>query len=946
MPVKKQANPGPPPLGAGAAVSKLSMMTPWDTDSSEERSTVRPQPAASRELPASSKDAGPKPKGPPPVPPPLPVPLPSKDALAPEPSPLAERAASRAMNAVIDPGLDDAPVESKKSSAIRKLVSGVARLGSKVSSQTSASMPVAGQPEKQSPSTKASPKDNMKNVSSSLSGSKLSAIDEGSAVSLGDVPVNAGEGSGAGPAARPPAKEPALASKASLKQTAPKTSQAPKAKKPPQPPPGPEVLTPGSGGSDAAKARILAAALAELGPVSAERSKASSRSVGSNSTGRTANAAEKAAMRSEMRSAPAKSSLFNFDKDEGEKMEKMLQLAEKAVAAKKSKEKGDSDEKRGKAERDWLKKLEKEKDKLARELSDARRSAEVERNEMRREIAARENSLNMESAARLREIQKRVSNIEAYYRSKLEAQVEEKRAANQARERLEREVASLREQHKRDIAETSRVREREAAKSEHKLQSMTETIQSLTTSVAQLQEISDVSRSALQAMEERNKLAAAKIEIMSKKEADREKEMRKLMPTREAKRLAFRALQKGRAVEMIFHIIAHANNAVLDKAWALAKMTEVLGGSSSSLVYGRGRDPVEDRLMQFRKEQMFLMTENERLMNEVSRLQEVVAKNKGISLAADAQEQSRLLEQIVGEPNRRVSATRWLFSVVQNVLQRRLFLGFTALKDVMAEDKRDDAVRSLQDRFNEMRVTAYQDMMRKMAMTRLLCIIKNLWTKAAFRFFLPLLTNAAVRRATQQDERQFLQNGPGGVFAVDGSSFRVASGELQRVPLFQGSKTAAGQFLPPPTYKDQSFLPTNAPVAIQPHYYGQLPSVQRKRAQNMFIPVRESPPLPTGYLGQADYMDGQMTVGVPLSDVKGSHAPPFPTPLGTRLDAVAKNIPPDPYSSEPAREKVDEVAGTFRMRTAQQGVQKRLWADQDTKGSPGRVGRAVSRLVS
>ncbi|KEP63741.1 UNVERIFIED_CONTAM: hypothetical protein HHA_231840 [Hammondia hammondi] len=945
MPVKKQANPGPPPVGAGAAVSKLSMMTPWDTDSSEERPSVRPHPAASRELPASSKDAGPKPKGPPPVPPPLPSTLPSKDAPAREPSPLAASMASRGTNAVIDPGLDDAPVESKKSSAIRKLVSGVARFSSKVASPTSPSTPGAGQPEKQSPGTKAGPTGNLKDVSSSLSGSKLPVINEGSAASPGNVPIHAGEGSGAGPAARPAAKEPELASKTSLKQSARGTPQAQKAKKSPQPPASPEVQTPVSSGSDAAKARILAAAMAELGPVSAERSKASSRSVGSNSTGRTANAAERAAMRSEMRSAPVKASLFNFDKNECEKMEKMLQLAEKAVAAKKNKEKSSSDEKRGKAEREWRKQLEKERDKLARQLLDARRSAEVERNELRRDFAARENSLNVESAARLREIQKRVSNIEAYYRSKLEAQVEEKRAANQARERLEREVASLREQHKRDIAETSRVREREAAKSEHKLQSMTETIQSLTTSVAQLQEISDVSRSALQAMEERNKLAAAKIEIMSKKEADREKEMRKLMPTREAKRLAFRALQKGRAVEMIFHILAHANNAVLDKAWALAKMTEVLGGSSSSLVYARGRDPVEERLMQFRKEQMFLMTENERLMNEVSRLQEVVAKNKGISLAADAQAQSRLLEQIVGEPNCRVSATRWLFSVVQNVLQRRLFIGFTALKDVMAEDKRDDAVRSLQDRFNEMRVTAYQDMMRKMAMTRLLCIIKNLWTKAAFRLFLALLTNAAVKQATQ-GERQFLQTGPGGVFAVDGSSFRVASGELQRVPLFQGSKTAAGQFLPPPTYKDESFLPTNAPVAIQPHYYGQLPSVQRKRAQNMFIPVRESPPVPMGYLGQAGYMDGQMTVGVPLSDVKGSHAPPFPTPLGTRLDAVAKNIPPDPYSSESAREKVDEVAGTFRMRTAQQGVQKRLWAHQDTKGSPERVDRAVSRLVT
>ncbi|CBZ53398.1 putative tola protein [Neospora caninum Liverpool] len=884
---------------------------------------------------ADSKDAWQKPKGPPP----LPFPLPAGDAPAPEPSPLPGDGGRRGQNTLLDPGLEEAPRRTKTSSAIRKLPSEGARLGAKADSPSPPSM--ASQPAGKAPGIKAPKGSPGAKAASALSGGKLQVIGE-TEVSMGaqeDSPT--GEPAAAGPAAGRPAQQAEaagqMATKSSVKQTPRGPALLPKAAKK-APPGASEVHTPASAASDAAKARIAAAAMAELGPVSTERSKVSNRSVTSSSTGRTANAAEKAAMRSEMRAAGKKASVFNFGKEEGEQLEVMLQLAEKAVAgAKKSREKVGTDGKRGKADRERLKHLEEYKDKLEKQLEETQRTAEAEKNELRKEIAARENSLNVQSAARLREIQKRISDMEAYYRNKLDVQAEEKREANQARERLEREIASLREQHRRDLAETSRARERDAAKSEHKLQSMTETIQSLTTSVAQLQEISDVSRSALQAMEERNKLAAAKIEIMSKKEAEREKEMRKLMPTREAKRLAFRALQKGRAVEMIFHVIEHASNTVLDKAWALAKMSEVVGGSSSNLLFTRGRDPIEERLLQFRKEQMFLMTENERLMSEVSRLQEIVAQNKGISLAVGAQEQSRLLEQIVGEPNCRVPATRWLFSVVQTVVKRRLLLGFTALKDVVAEDKRDDTVRSLQDRFNEMRLAAYNDMMKKIAMTRMLCVIKNLWTKTAFRSFSALMMNAAARLARIHDRSQFLQQNPGGALAVDSSSFRVASGEMQRVAVFQGPKAASGQFLPPATFKDESFLPTNAPVAVQPYYYGHLPSVQRKRAQNMFVPIREAPPVPVGYLGQAGYMDEQLTVGVPVSDVRSSQAPPFPTPMGTRLNAVSKNIPPDPYSSGTAREKIDETAGTFRMRTAQQGLQKRLWVRPDAAGSAGGV---------
>ncbi|PHJ18489.1 tola protein [Cystoisospora suis] len=585
---------------------------------------------------------------------------------------------------------------------------------------------------------------------------------------------------------------------------------------------------------------------------------------------------------------------------------------------------------------DQIKQLTAARDELQKKLAETTQDALNQVGELKKQFAAKESAMQAQSAARIREAQQRLEDLEKDVKEKMAQRAQERAQLEKEKEALKKQLGELREKHRNDISENLQERQRASEKSEEKIQSLTETIQALTTSVAQLQELSDVSRSALQAMEEKNKLATAKLEIMSRKDADLEKEMRRMMPTREAKRLAFRALQKGRAVEMFFQVISKASSTVLDKAWAMSKMAEVLGPPRDrSAAASR---PFEDRLMQFRKEQMFLMAENERLMGEVSRLQEIVAQNKSLSLVEDPRQHNALLGSILGTRETRLPAARWLASTLQQLFRSRLAFAFSVFQATVLEEHRDSTVQSLQDRFNEMRLAAYSDMMRKIAATKIFCDLRILYLKAASTFLGAFMVNAGIKAAIggkSRDSRMRL-----GVLSEGDVTFhppgaamvpRPAAGEVQRTPLFPSFRTADGQPLPLPAYTNQAFLDTGAPVAVQPYYYGQLPSVQRRRAHNMFVPMREKPLPPPGYLAPSTYMDDQMTLGVPLSDVKSGRSQGsggvlgFPVSYGTRLNTAPKKIPSGPYSADGPKESVDKFAGTFRMRTAQQDLQKSLW---------------------
>ncbi|PFH38629.1 hypothetical protein BESB_009710 [Besnoitia besnoiti] len=883
------------------APPKLPSVSPWSSSESSDEQATPSAPAMQAER---------KRKGPPPLPS---MPLPAGDAPVRDPSPMPDE---RRQPAVVDPGLDDAPVQRKKTAVVRKQSHLPASSALREDGAPPSPRPLRSQSAvRQAPSRQTSKQEPRV---ASLDGQ---SVDGG--VTSPTRSLSPSRRSGA--SRKSPTKMASLASlasKVSMREDAPAKPSSPSQKAAPrgggspkkaakeQPSkPSPKKLPPQSSGVgkmttkslmtravsqvSATSTRGSAKAKTGAGTPRTDPSRASSPSTGSGK--RAENAAEKAARRSEeQRQKPKPARPFTGVRED-DKLETMIKFAEKAVAG--AKEQNDS----GRKYSSRLKQLEESRDELQRKLQETRSEAEAEISELRKELAAKESALSVQNAARLHEAQQRVDDMERDLQNKIQRHADEKREAERARERLEKEIDDMRVQHKRDLAETARERQREVEKSEHKLQSMTDTIQSLSTSVAQLQEISDVSRSALQAMEERNKLVTAKLELLTKKDAEREKEMRKMMPTREAKRLAFRALQKGRAVEMIFHALSHANNTLFDKAWALAKMVEV------------------------------------------SRLQQIVAHNKGVALASGIPAHSELLDQIVAPSNSRPSAARWMFSVFQGVVRLRLLSGFSALKGIMVESKREHTVRSLQDRFNEMRLNAYNDMVKRISATKIFCLLRILWMKSAYGCMFSLMTNAAGKKPMKNalsEASRYLEPAPTEPFAPDNFPFRVVSGEVQRVPLVGGPAVMGGKPLALGAYKNESFLNNDAPMAMQPYYYGQLPSVQRKRPQNVFIPMQEKPPIPTGYVGQGSYMDQQLTLGVPFSDLRGTQSTTFPVSHGTRLNVAPKNIPTGPYSpGSPG--KIDEKASVFRMRTAQQDVQKRLWGGQNHELTASGLDRVV-----
>lgn len=145
-------------------------------------------------------------------------------------------------------------------------------------------------------------------------------------------------------------------------------------------------------------------------------------------------------------------------------------------------------------------------------------------------------------------------------------------------------------------------------------------------------------------------------------------------------------------------------------------------------------------------------------------------------------------------------------------------------------------------------------------------------------------------------------------FAQDEAFQQAMESTASRDPFFKGGVEANPPFddaYTPPNYGKVNL---NAPLAHQPHYYRQLPSVRNTVwGRNVFLPMIEPSPPVQGYLPHPGYTYPHLTVGVPPTTSKGQRLGTSPT--------VPNAFPSGPYD---ATQHVDARGAFFRMRGTQQ----------------------------
>lgn len=249
-------------------------------------------------------------------------------------------------------------------------------------------------------------------------------------------------------------------------------------------------------------------------------------------------------------------------------------------------------------------------------LERLRREERSKREEVQKQAIARQSSMKMRCDASVRELKEKVESLENQLKTKIQDFERERVGLMKSFEDKRKHDLQEQENEVKTHQKELKNKESELMEQQGRVQALTASMQTLTTSLAQMKELNDISRTATQALEEKAKTQAAFINTLMKREENLRAQAAKLMPIKEAKRLAFRALLKGRAVEMISRACMPTDTSLWNKAWAFQQLVDLIGGTCESKE--RRQDAIESRLMQFRKEQMFLMAENERLMAKVS----------------------------------------------------------------------------------------------------------------------------------------------------------------------------------------------------------------------------------------------------------------------------------------------------------------------------------------
>ncbi|CDJ36669.1 tola protein., putative [Eimeria mitis] len=535
--------------------------------------------------------------------------------------------------------------------------------------------------------------------------------------------------------------------------------------------------------------------------------------------------------------------------------------------------------------------------------------------EVQKQALARQSSMKMRCDASVRELKEKIEALENQLKTKSQDFERERVDLMRSFEDKRKHDLQAQENEVKTHQKELKNKESELMEQQGRVQALTASMQTLTTSLAQMKELNDISRTATQALEEKAKTQAAFINTLMKREENLRAQAAKLMPVKEAKRLAFRALLKGRAVEMISRACMPTDASLWNKAWAFQQLVDLIGGARGSKE--RRQDAIESRLMQFRKEQMFLMAENERLMAKVAELQQ-----EGIN---QRQSKVALMEQaLIGDASSGPSsatnnnsgcpghepAPRFLVVCIQHLVDKRRLWAFLRLQKVTTEAESNTTIDKLQKRFNELRVSAYKEMAARIGIFRLVAFIKCLRLRALFCSFFNLAMNA---KQLSYDEA-------------------LKKAEQIRVPSDPFTKESVAPEFPVTgayTKTDNARLDLNVPLAHQPHYYRQLPSVRNPpRGRNMFVPMIDPRPPVQGYLPHPGYSHTPLSLGVPPFVAKGR-------PPGSSV-GVPNAFPSGPYD---ATQPVDERGAVFRMRGAQQDLRRIMMENAGDKVGARIVGR-------
>ncbi|CDJ50799.1 tola protein., putative [Eimeria brunetti] len=518
--------------------------------------------------------------------------------------------------------------------------------------------------------------------------------------------------------------------------------------------------------------------------------------------------------------------------------------------------------------------------------------------EVQKQALARQSSMKMRCDASVRELKEKIESLENQLKTKAEEFERERAGLMKSFEDKRKHDLQAQENEAKTHQKELKNKESELMEQQGRVQALTASMQTLTTSLAQMKELNDISRTATQALEEKAKTQAAFINTLMKREESLRAQAAKLMPIKEAKRLAFRALLKGRAVEMISRACMPTDASLWNKAWAFQQLVNLIGGTSGSKE--RRQDEIESRLMQFRKEQMFLMAENERLMAKVAELQQegINQRQSKVALMEQALIGDTSVSPRHGENNSyrgpgHEPAPRWLVLCIQHLVDKRLLWAFLRLQKVTTEAESNTTIDKLQKKFNELRVSAYKEMAARIGIFKLIAFIKCLRIRVLFNALFSLSMNASQlsrEEALKKAEQMRVSRDP----------FTKESVEPE-VPV-TGSYAAA----------DNARLDLNVPLAHQPHYYRQLPSVRNpSRGRNMFVPMIDPRPPVQGYLPHPGYSHTPLSLGVPPFVAKGR-------PPGSSM-GIPNVFPSGPYD---ATQPVDERGAVFRMRGAQQDLRR------------------------
>lgn len=539
--------------------------------------------------------------------------------------------------------------------------------------------------------------------------------------------------------------------------------------------------------------------------------------------------------------------------------------------------------------------------------------------EIKREALARQNSMKMHCEASVRDLKEQVASLEKQLKDKAEQFEKEKHSLLKSFENKRQNDIQAQERKALVHQDELKSKDAELLEQQSRVQALASSLQTLTTSLAQMKELNDVSRTATQALEEKAKTQTAYIKTLMKREDSMRSQAAKMMPIKEAKRLAFRALLKGRAVEMISRAFTSTDATLWNKAWAFQQLVYLIGGSRGSAE--NRQDAIESRLLQFRKEQMFLMAENERLMAKVAQLQQEGVNQRqskaalmeqallGESSSCSIGEMRNKKDHLEDEPH-----ARWLVLSIQNIVNKKVLWAFLRLQKVTTEAESNTTIDQLQKKFNELRVTAYKEMTARIGWYRIISYIRGFRQRLLFSAFFSFAKNAG-QFPRQQVQREVEK------FSAYGEAFfkEPIVGDMHFFEV--GTSQGSGPF---------NF---NVPLAHQPHYYSQLPSVRKPaRGRNLFLPMVEpSPPL-QGYMPHPGYSNPHLTLGVPPVVSRGRTSGASP--------GVPNVFPSGPYD---ATQRVDECGAVFRIRGTQQEL-RRMMADA-AKGGARIVGKKLQNTT-